>query len=112
MDIDYDGSTLRIGEQTHELRHDIKDYIVTADTIVVLIHPDEGGAVDPQNVLGFDTAGNKVWEVEIPSSRAKRHMFNSIAEKGGEILGQGWNRHRYRIDIETGDIENLGRTRK
>lgn len=111
-EIHFDGNRLVIGETTHKLDHRVIDCVVVGETVVVLIHPREGEAVEPRNILGFDLEGNRQWKVHAPASDRGRHMFHSIAQKDGELFAQSWDKHRYKIEPDTGAIEDLGRTRK
>ena len=100
------GAELTIGDTRHDLRHDVADVIEHDEAIVVLLSPDVG-EYDDRNVLGFDREGTKRWESEIPE-KSSHHTFLGITKQDNTIVGRSWNNHRYRIDPETGELENLG----
>ncbi|ELZ12560.1 hypothetical protein C479_04167 [Halovivax asiaticus JCM 14624] len=109
--IDYSGTELRIdGETTITLRHRIEETLEVGDKILVLLYPGEGNH-DRRNVLAFDTTGEKCWESEIPEND-DRHMFAGIRARDGEAIGWSWNKHEYRIDLDTGALTDLGRSGK
>lgn len=105
-EIEYTGNEITIGGTTHELRHEIGDVIEASGIILIRLSP-ESGEYDKQNVLAFDEDGQKRWESEIPE-KSSQHTFLGISKQDDTIVGRSWNNHRYRIDPETGELEDLG----
>jgi outer membrane protein assembly factor BamB len=105
-EIEYTGNEITIEGTTHELRHQIGDVIDDTDVIIIRLSP-ESGEYDKQNVLAFDRNGQKLWESEVPQ-KGSQHTFLGISKQNDKIVGRSWNNHRYQIDPETGELEDLG----
>lgn len=108
-EITYSDNVLTIGSEQIELRTQIHQVLEVDDVVLVVLEPhDNAHEFDPQNVLAFDQAGNKLWEVEPPDDRAESHEFVGLARNGDDVVGTSRHSHRYRIDLETGAVEDLG----
>ena len=105
-----DEDRLTIGEETVTVRHEIVEVLERERTVLAVLYPGEGNG-DRQNVVAFDTDATKLWESDIPDN-AERHMFAGLREEDGKVIGWSWNKHEYRIDLETGELEDLGRASK
>ncbi|ADQ65910.1 hypothetical protein C499_11928 [Halogeometricum borinquense DSM 11551] len=105
--IEYDGRELTVGTQTVVLRHKIGQVLEEDGIILVVLSPSQTEGRDQRNLLAFDEQGNKLWESEIPE-HSERHMFGEIYKENGDIIGWSWNSNEYKIDLETGALENIG----
>lgn len=110
LQVDYDGNELTIGDETITLRHRIEDIMKTEGKILVVLYP-PNEVEDLQNVLAFDEDGNKLWESEVPEKKSQ-HLFAGLRKEDGDVIGWSWNAHDYKIDLETGELEDLGRVTK
>ncbi|WP_049907066.1 hypothetical protein [Halovivax asiaticus] len=102
-----DGNVLTIGGTDIEVDHPIGQVLEMEDRVLVLLSPSQDAGRDRQNVLAFSYDGDLLWKSGIPE-KSDRHMFGSLTTEDGDIIGWSWNKHEYRIDPETGELEDRG----
>jgi len=109
-DIDYNSNILKIGDQLLEHSEEILNIYEVED--LVLVHFDQG-ELDPCNVVAYNKSGEKIWRI----SPVKKEEENGatpvvdVAVTDKYVQVRNISLDRFRVDLETGDIEFLGWSR-
>lgn len=105
VEVSYCDSTLKIGDNKIELDHKIQDFLVVEDVVVVLEEPPYESKYE-RNIVAFDKSGSQIWRVESPSrDYGSPQQYNYIRYKNKKLIADNWNRYKYIIDVDTGEIE-------
>ncbi|MFC3959726.1 hypothetical protein [Halovivax cerinus] len=105
--VQYDDNVLTIDGESMALEYEITQVMEADGIILVVLYPPEGEQHDGRNVIAFDTNGTRLWRSERPED-ATSHCFGELYKEGEEVIGWSWNSNEYKIDLETGELENLG----
>lgn len=103
-DINVDGNTIVIDGTEHALRRPVED-ILEIDGVVVVLLKFPNGGLDPTNVLGFSSDGEKLWEIGYDIEHPQEiDTYVRIREKEGELWASLFADANHRVDPETGEI--------
>ncbi|MFC3959729.1 hypothetical protein [Halovivax cerinus] len=105
--IHYEDNVLTIGDESISMEYTISQVLEEPDIVIAVLYPPEGEQHDGRNVVAFDTDGNQLWRSARPED-ATSHLFGELYKEGGDVIGWSWNHNEYKIDLETGELENLG----
>lgn len=103
----YDDTVLTIDGESVTLECEITQVVEADGVVLAVLYPPEGEQHDGRNVIAFDTDGNQLWRSARPED-APSHLFGELYKEGGDVIGWSWNSNEYKIDLETGELENLG----
>lgn len=111
--IEYEGTVLSIGETTVELRHPVREVCQVDDVVLVVLDvlevPYETDDID--NVLGFSTDGDRLWEIDNPvSDGSLLDAYQGFRMKDGEVWVLSCADAKHRLDVDTGEIVKKGQT--
>jgi len=109
-EISYSGQTVTIDNKKIEMEEAVNQVISVND--VILVHC-EFGNMDPTNLVAFDQRGRKMWRI---SPLKKDEDDGARPAKGVDKTDQyvqvrDWGGDRYKLDLDTGDVEYLGWSR-
>lgn len=105
--IQYEDNVLTIGGESVSLEYEITQVMEEDGVVLAVLYPPEGEQHDGRNVIAFDADGNQLWRSKCPED-ATSHLFGELYKEGDAIIGWSWNSNEYKIDLETGELENLG----
>ncbi|PSQ19410.1 hypothetical protein BRD00_01945 [Halobacteriales archaeon QS_8_69_26] len=102
--VEVDGDRIVFEDAEVELRHPVGTTLRVDDVVVVqLAVPVGTGDID--NVLGFSTDGERLWEIDNPVSNSTGiDRYQGFREEDGELWAISRASAFHRIDPETGEI--------
>ncbi|WP_177227369.1 PQQ-binding-like beta-propeller repeat protein [Halomicrobium zhouii] len=108
--VNYSGKTVYIDGTEIEMPSEVVNTASVDGIVLVHCH---NGELEPRNVVALDSDGNRLWRIQPlkkegeESARRVNHL--TVADDFVQVRdGHG---DRYRVDLETGDVEFIGWSR-
>lgn len=107
-DIEYKNNEIEVNGNKVETRREIRDVVVCDNVVVVLLDvpPNEE---DPQNIIGLDVDGNRLWDIEeVPSQTPQTEsVYMTLQKENDTVLTSNWNGNQYEIDLHDGSVTTV-----
>ena len=104
VEIEINSDTIVFDTDSVVVRHPVKKSVQKEDVLIVLLDV-PSGTIDNQNVIGFSTSGQRLWEIEpISDSSTAEQPYVNLFEEDGDVWVYNPVGAKCRLDIETGNF--------
>jgi len=108
--VEHTDDTIIINSEEIEFDTDICNVVEYEDKILVLF---DRGDLDPRNVVAYDMEGVRLWRIKPlkKSGDDTPRSVNGIDVTDDYVQVRDFHQDRYKLDLETGEVEYLGWSR-
>lgn len=104
----YEDNLLKIGDQSFELEYPVRKILVQDETVLVLLSPPSGE--NPRdNIVAFSVDGEHLWRISPPTAEPTTgaQTYIDLEERNDTVVASNWNGGKYKIDLDTGEVEAI-----
>lgn len=103
-DISYSARTLTVGDNIVEFDHQISEFLIWDDNLIIVRFRVPQGTVHNRNVVAIDNDGNEIWQIPKATVDQEDNPYTSIYKKDGDLWVRCYWDRAYQVDIDTGEL--------